>query len=105
MLILTVLFLSNAAAESEVRLGATYMGMDQAAVLGQIEYGKPKYTVGIQSYILYNILFGHYNLYTIPNTDFRILAGARTYHSIFDLASVSMSVYSGIEYHAKWFTL
>ena len=47
----------------------------------------------------------HYNLYTIPNTDFRILAGARTYHNIFDLESVSMSVYSGIEYHAKWFTL
>ena len=77
MSIFTVLFLSTAIADSEVRVGVTYMGMDQAAVLGQVEYGKPKYTIGLQSYILYNILFGHYNLYEIANTDLRILTGVR----------------------------
>jgi len=99
------IFISNAIADSEVRVGVTYMGMDQAAVLGQVEYGKPNYTVGIQSYILYNILFGHYNLYEIANTDLRILTGVRTYHNIFSLESIPLSAYAGLEYHAKWFTI
>ena len=105
MSIFAAIFLSNAIADSEIRVGATYMGMDQAAVLGQIEYGTPKYTFGIQSYILYNILFAHYNLYTISNTDLRLFTGVRTFHSIFSLESAALSVYSGVEYHAKWFTI
>ena len=105
MSIFMFIFISNAIADSEVRVGVTYMGMDQAAVLGQVEYGKPNYTLGIQSYILYNILFGHYNLYEIANTDLRILTGVRTYHNIFSLESIPLSAYAGLEYHAKWFTI
>ena len=89
--------------KNEIRLGLCG-GLSCAAGI-QLEYGTPKFTVGLSSLILTNSVFAQYNALSLNRDRFRAVIGVRALQLIdtpYLLAGgTGGSVYLGSELHLK----
>ena len=112
-MVLLPLFLvqDSLAQDNEIRVGAC-IGLNDCTVGIQLEYGQPKFTVGLHSSLMFNGVFAHYNFINTKEL-FRPFVGFRTQYNL-DIClygnsgcgdELFFTPYVGGEVHFRYITL
>ena len=108
--IITTYTASAYTTQQEVRVGGCFEFIDDTVPMpmGNIEIGMPKYSIGFKSNLLYNGVYGNYNVFRFSNKKYSVITGGQIFSilPLFDTDIIILpSVYSGFEYHHKKLTI
>tara|TARA_Y100001954_G_C15553228_1_gene474895 strand:+ start:288 stop:716 length:429 start_codon:yes stop_codon:yes gene_type:complete len=111
MFLLSFLFAQDSfAKDNEIRIGAC-IGLNDCTVGVQLEYGRPEFTVGLHSSLMFNGIFAHYNFMNTGEELIRPILGLRAQYDL-DIClyggcseDIFLTPYLGGEVHSRYITL